>query len=195
MKYVSVESYLAMEATSQAKHEYYAGEIYAMAGANVPHNRIVRNTLSAIDASLRGKNCEVFPSDLKINVKTKSSFVYPDLSIVCNGLQFYEDRNDIITNPSVIIEVMLLHTERYDHGKKLMLYRQLPSLQEYLLISSMEMRAEKFTRTSTDTWSMKEYTLPEAVVPLDSINHQIMLSELYRDVLFEEASDGNSSDG
>lgn len=192
LKYISIENYLAMEETSQSKHEYYAGEVYAMAGASVPHNRIVRNTLSTIDAFLRGKSCEVFPSDLKINVKTKFSFVYPDLSIVCNGLQFYGGRNDVITNPSVIIEVMSLHTERYDRGKKFMLYRRLPSLKEYLLISSMEMRAEKFTKTGTDTWTMKEYTWPEEVVTLDSIGHQIMMAESYRDVVFEETTDDAS---
>ena len=72
-----------MEETSEEKHEYFDGEVLAMPGASVPHNRIVRNALSAIDNFLRSKDCEVFPSDLKIHVKTKSSFAYPDLSIVC----------------------------------------------------------------------------------------------------------------
>lgn len=186
VKYVSIEEYLATEERSQEKHEYYAGEVYAMAGAGVPHNRIVRNALSNIDAFLRGKNCEVFPSDLKINVQTKSSFVYPDLSIVCNGLQFYRDRNDVITNPSVIIEVVSQHTERYDRGKKFMLYRQIPSLKEYFLISSMEMRVEKFTKTAPDAWTMKEFIAPKDAVLVDSIGCELTVAEFYRDVTFDE---------
>lgn len=187
LKYVSIENYLAMERASQDKHEYYAGEVYAMAGASVPHNRIVRNALSSIDVYLREKSCEVFPSDLKINVKTKSAFVYPDLSIVCGGLQLYQDTDDIITNPSVIVEVISPHTERYDRGKKFMLYRQLPSFKEYFLISSMEMRVERFTRTSLDTWTMKEYTEPGGVIAVESTNQRILLAELYRDVVFEKS--------
>ena len=190
LKLISVDDYLEMEEASQEKHEYYAGEVYAMAGASVPHNRIVRNTLSILDAFLRSKNCEVFPSDLKINVKTKSAFVYPDLSIVCDGLQFYDDRDDIIANPSVIIEVMSQHTERYDRGKKFMLYRQLPSLKEYFLISSMETRVEKFSKTAPDAWTLKEYVLMEDIVHLDSINYSIALSEIYRDVMFDEKDAG-----
>lgn len=186
IKHVSIEAYLEAEEFAQEKHEYYAGEVYAMAGASVPHNRIVRNTLSGIDAFLNGKKCEVFPSDLKIHVQTKSSFVYPDLSIICDGLQFYKDRNDIVTNPSVIIEVMSQHTERYDRGKKFMLYRQLPSVKEYVLISSMEARVEKFSKTP-DAWTMKEYSDGESILQIDSIEYRIAISEIYRNVIFNEA--------
>lgn len=183
--YVSIEEYLAVEALSEAKHEYYNGEVFAMARASVPHNRLVRNGLSAVDGFLRGKLCEVFPSDLKTHVKTKSAFVYPDLSIVCNGLQFYKSTNDIIVNPTVIIEVLSPDTERYDRGKKFILYRQIESLQEYILISSMEILVEKFTRDAADKWILNDHKgLPDKLL-IGAINLQLPLAEIYRDVAFE----------
>ena len=87
----------------------------------------------------------------------------PTLTIVCNGPQFLEGRSDVVTNPSVIIEVVSFHTESYDRGKKFMLYRQLQSLKEYILISSLEMRFEKFTKVADNEWTLREFTSPEDV--------------------------------
>lgn len=185
---VSIEDYLKAEEVSAEKHEYYAGDVLAMAGASVLHNRIVRNTLSSIDNHLKGRTCEVFPSDLKLHVKSKSSFVYPDLSVVCGELEYFNERQDIISNPTVVIEVMSPSTELYDRGKKFMLYRQMESLQEYLLVSSTEMLVEKFTKTQNRVWSLQVFNLPEEQCLIQSINHSVQLSEFYRNVTFESES-------
>lgn len=182
IKYVSVEEYLKAEDLSEVKHEYYAGEIFAMAGGSFPHNQITANILGEVHQYLKNKSCRIYGSDLKVHVKNKSSFVYPDLTIICNGPQFYEDRNDIVINPSVIIEVLSPATQNYDRGQKFMLYRQISSLKEYFLVSSTEVLVEKFSRRAANEWVLTEYKLLDDAIAIDSINYQTMLSTLYRDV-------------
>lgn len=174
-----------MEDASQEKHEYIGGEVYAMAGAGFPHNQISSNAHGSIWQYLKDKSCRVYGSDLKIHAKTASGFVYPDLSVVCNGPQFLEGRKDVVTNPSVIIEVLSPDTQDFDHGKKFMLYRQIPTLTEYILISSMEVLVEKFIRHEPDAWTLTEYRNPENSLSLDTIGYRTTLAELYRDVAFE----------
>lgn len=105
-KFISIEDYLLSEEEVREKHEYYQGEVFAMAGGSIAHNRIVRNLLTELDNFLKDRNCEVFPSDLKIHNEANTLFTYPDLSIVCGELNCWNKRNDTITNPAVIIEVL-----------------------------------------------------------------------------------------
>src|SRR2546423_718598 len=105
-KYKSIEEYLELDEKSPEKSEYYQGEIFAMAGASFAHNQIVRNTLTAIDNYLKDTKCQIFPSDLKVHIEANSLFTYPDLSIICGKPEFWHNRTDIVTNPSVMIEVL-----------------------------------------------------------------------------------------
>ncbi|HEX8316504.1 MAG TPA: Uma2 family endonuclease [Flavisolibacter sp.] len=184
IRYMTAEEYLAMEDASPEKHEFIGGEVYAMAGAGFAHNQIVSNAQGEIFQFLKNKSCRIYGSDLKIHVKTTSGFVYPDLSIVCHGAQFMENRGDVVTNPSVIIEVLSPDTQDFDHGKKFMLYRQIPSLKEYILISSMEILVEKFVRHD-DAWTLTEYKSPDNSFSIETIGYQTTLAEIYRDVVFE----------
>lgn len=118
VKLLSVDEYFAMEADADVKHEYYQGEVFAMAGGTIAHNRIVRDTLRAIGNFLEGKGCEVFTSDLKVHSEANTLFTYPDISIVCGPLQTWNNRNDVITNPAVLIEVLSKkNTERRSRAK------------------------------------------------------------------------------
>jgi Uma2 family endonuclease len=193
IKYMTVEEYLEMEDASFEKHEFIGGEVIAMAGAGFAHNQITSNTQIDIGSFLKDKSCRIYGSDLKVHVRTEAGFVYPDLTIVCNGPQFLEGRKDIIVNPSVLIEVVSFHTENHDRGKKFMLYRQLESLQEYILISSLEMRLEKFSKVAANEWTLREYTSPEDLITIDAIGYQTTLAELYRDVVFEEIDFGRGA--
>ncbi len=186
IKLTTADEYLAMEDTSIEKHEFIDGVVYAMAGAGFPHNQIASNAFIDIGFFLKNKSCRIYGSDLKVNVKTASGFVYPDLTIVCNGPVFLEGRKDIVTNPTVIIEVLSPDTQDFDHGKKFMLYRQIPSLQEYILISSMEVLAEKFSREKTDAWTLTDYRDMNDKISIDAIGYQTTLAEFYRDVVFDE---------
>ncbi len=186
LKY-SIEEYLTLEDNSVDKNEYYQGEIFAMSGASIQHNQIVRNTLSAIDKCLeKSQTCEVFPSDLKIHSKTNSLFTYPDLSIVCNKIETLEKRKDIVTNPTVLIEVLSPSTKDYDRGSKFMLYRDIESLKEYIIISSMDMLVEKYDKQKDDTWLLHTYKNENDLITITSINLQIELKSLYRKVVFDK---------
>ncbi|GAA4727510.1 Uma2 family endonuclease [Flavisolibacter ginsenosidimutans] len=186
-KYVSVEDYLLLEDEAEEKHEYYQGEVFAIAGGSIAHNRIVRNVLNSLDNFLEGKGCEVFPSDLKIHNEANTLFTYPDLSIVCGELNRWNKRNDTITNPAVIIEVLSKKkTKNYDRGEKFRLYRSLPSLKEYVLISSLEISVERFIKQETSFWNFRETTDPEDLFQIETIHFSCPVNELYRNVSFEE---------
>lgn len=184
-KFISVEEYLEMEDHSQQKHEYYKGEVFAMAGAGFVHNQIASNILMDIGQYLKDKNCRIYGSDLKIQIEANSLFTYPDLSIICDGPQFWKNRKDTITNPSVIIEILSPDTMSYDRGDKFALYRNIPSLKEYILISSTEILLEKFTKQSLHEWLLTEYKSAGDAIAVDTIGYQTHLKELYRDVSFE----------
>ncbi len=191
LRFMTIEEYLEMDDASEEKHEYYGGEVFAMAGASFVHNQITSNVQGEIWQFLKNKTCRIYGRDLKIHVKTKSTFSYPDLAIICNGAQFSEGRKDIVTNPSVLIEVFSSSTQDFDHGQKFMLYRQIPSLQEYILISSMEVLVEKFIRHESGSWILTEYRSMEDTISIDTIEYKTTLCELYRDVVFETKSDND----
>lgn len=185
-KFISIEEYLTIEEESEVKHEYFQGELFAMAGGTVSHNRIVRNTLTAIDVFLEEKECEVFPSDLKVHNEINTLFTYPDLSIVCGKLAYWNTRSDVITNPVVLIEVLSKKTQNYDRGQKFRLYRSIPSLKEYILISSLEMLVEHYTKQSTGFWTFREITNAEEEVKIESIGLACPVKTLYRGVNFKK---------
>ncbi len=189
LKFLTEEEYFAFEETSLEKHEYYNGEIFAMAGASIAHNQIVGNTLSDINQHLRNKNCQVFPSDLKIHIEANFLNTYPDLSIVCGQPQLYNNRTDTIINPSILIEVLSPSTKDYDRGSKFTLYREIPTLKEYILISSTEYRFEKFARQQDNTWHFSEVRTPDETIRIETIDFQIPLIELYRNVDFNAADE------
>ena len=185
LKFISIEDYLSLEESADEKHEYYRGEIFAMAGGTIAHNQIVSNMVSEVNFFLREKDCQVFPSDLKVHNEANSLFTYPDISIVCGELQKWQGRNDTITNPVVIIEVLSESTQLYDRGQKFKLYRSIPSLKEYLLISSIEYMVEQYTKQADDVWSFRELTNPEDRMSIESIGFSFAIKELYRNVSFE----------
>jgi Uma2 family endonuclease len=186
VQYMTVEEYFQLEEASPEKHEYVQGGVYAMSGASFVHNQIVSNTIVEIGNYLKDKNCRVYGSDLKIHVKTESAFVYPDLSIICDGAQFLEGRNDIVTNPSVIIEVLSESTEAYDRGKKFMLYRQIPSLKEYIIIASAWLSVERFSKNEHGVWELNEYNDLENAVLMQTIHFTLPLKNIYRDVELQQ---------
>lgn len=186
-KYMSIEEYLLIEEDSETKHEYYHGEVFAMAGGTIPHNRIVRNVLTTLDNFLNGKDCEVFPSDLKTHIEANTLFTYPDISIVCGELERWNNRNDTITNPVVIVEVLSRKTQNYDRGQKFKLYRSIPSLKEYILVSSLEVSVEKYLKLPNGFWKFGETISPEELFEIETIGFSCPVNELYRNVIFEES--------
>jgi Uma2 family endonuclease len=188
LKY-SIAEYLENEEKSLEKHEYYQGEIFAMAGASIPHNQVVRNALYSVEDYLRKTDkCQIFPSDLKIHVEANLLFTYPDLSIVCGKIETLENHKDIVTNPAVLIEVLSPTTQDYDRGGKFKLYRDIPSLKEYILISSLEVLVEKYNKQPDGTWILHEYKTENDSFTIASIDMPVEMKSLYRNVEFKPAA-------
>lgn len=182
----SAQEYLAYERQALNKHEYHKGEIFAMAGASFNHV-MINNALSGeIYNHLKGKKCKVASNDLRVEVKTESSYVYPDVTIFCDRPKFTDNKQDTLTNPTVIIEILSKSTRDYDKGGKFELYRQLPSLTEYILVDSEKIAVECFKKnTQNNTWVLHEYLNEEDTFSIDAIDLKLQLQTLYTEVEFE----------
>jgi Uma2 family endonuclease len=188
LKY-SIADYLESEEKSLEKHEYYQGEIFAMAGASIQHNQVVRNALYSVEDYLRKTDkCQIFPSDLKIHVEANSLFTYPDLTIVCGKIETLENHKDIVTNPAVLIEVLSATKQDYDRGGKFKLYRDIPGLKEYILISSLEVLVKKYNKQADGTWVLHEYKTENDSFTIASVDMPVDMKRLYRNVEFEPAA-------
>jgi Uma2 family endonuclease len=183
LKYTA-EEYLELEETSLEKNEFYKGEIFAMAGASIPHNEIVMNASVTIGSYLNGKKCRIYPSDLRIHSVANSLYTYPDLSIICDEIETIGKRKSTVTNPTVLIEVLSATTQDYDRGAKFKLYRDFESLKEYILISSLETLVEKYDKQADGSWVLHEYKNETDTFSIISIDLKITVKDLYRNVDF-----------
>lgn len=178
----SEEEYLYLEERATSKNEYIEGEIFCMSGGSLEHNRLVRNLLTELNISLRGKTCEVFPSDLRLHVKSFQLFTYPDILVVCGPPRLLAGRNDTLTDATLIVEVLSTSTQNYDRNEKFRYYRSLDSFSEYLLVSQEEVRVEQHSRQGPSQWVMTEQTSLSAQLNLSSIDVTLPLATLYQGV-------------
>jgi Uma2 family endonuclease len=192
-KPITEADYLAFERTSEIKHEFIDGEIYAMTGASPNHNLVVASTIAAIHNQLRGKPCKIYPSDMKVRTPSTGSYLYPDISVVCGESQFDDEQRDILLNPTIIIEVLSPNTERYDRGKKFQSYRELASMQEYILIAQDSPHIERFVRQQDGLWQFSEARGLEASLDLASIMCKLALVEVYEQVDFDSVDETEES--
>jgi Uma2 family endonuclease len=179
---ISEKAYLEEERKALNKSEYYRGEIFAMAGATEEHNAIVGAILGELYGFLKGKPCKVYPSDLRVHNNENTLYTYPDVVVVCGKVEFIDDQFDTILNPTVLIEVLSPATENYDRGTKFKLYRTIPSLKNYILISSTEYAAEIFTRKENDEWVLNTTKGSDGHIYISSIDYNLSLTDVYSQV-------------
>ncbi len=185
----SPDHYLELERAAQTRHALIHGEMIGMAGASEPHVLIAGNILTELNIQLRGRQCRVYGSDMKVAVAETGLYTYPDVVAVCGEPLFRDGSRDVLLNPSLIVEVLSPSTEAFDRGAKFAHYRRLPSLREYVLIAQEEMRVEVYMAVDDGTWSLREYSDPNAEVPLTSVNVRLQLAEAYRLVEFPSAGE------
>ncbi len=183
IKLVPVEDYLAQELVAKEKHEYFDGEVFCMAGASISHNRIVVNLTTAIDSFLKGKGCDLYPSDMRVATPTSDAYMYPDLSIVCGSPELKEGTFDTLTNPSVIFEIKSPSTKTIDFGNKFFFYKKIPSMQEYFLIDPTAYTATKFTKQIDGSWNIIELFGAETILHINTISLDIPFSNIYYRVM------------
>ena len=179
---ISIEAYLEMENAAVEKHEYYRGEVFAMSGAKVPHNTICVNILVALGQKLRGKKCKPYNSDQRIHIPSNTLFTYPDISIVCGEIITLNNDEYNVLNPSVIIEVLSKSTKNYDRGEKFKLYRDIPTLKEYILVDSESLHIEVFRLNENNHWELEEYKDLKGHLRVMTIAEDISLTEIYERV-------------
>ena len=181
--YVSPEDYLRLETTAETRYEYVNGCVWAMAGAEMAHNDINYNLNQVIGPQLRPRGCKANMSDLRVQTKNRSGYLYPDTVVVCGTPLLSDDvKPRSLTNPSLIVEVTSASTAERDHYDKFTLYRQIDSLRQYLMLSSEEVHAELYTLDELGRWIFTETRDLSTVLDLSSIGCQVPLAEVYASV-------------
>ena len=191
-KYYTREEYLAMEDAAEYRSEYYKGEFFAMAGGSINHNRIVGNLFTKLNLALVNSKCEAFMTDVKVWIEQKDLFTYPDVIVVCGKPQFYKGRDDTITNPIIIIEVLSDSTKNYDRIEKFEFYRTLASFEEYILIDQYRVHVEHFYLESKGKWIYTDNNNLNDVLRFNKIELQVSLKDIYNRVEFKKEEKNES---
>ncbi|MBS1824731.1 MAG: Uma2 family endonuclease [Acidobacteria bacterium] len=174
---LTVDDYLAADATSETPLEFHDGEIFPMVDASLPHAMLLTSLGGCIVPRLAGTPCRG-ASLARVRV-TASKYVYPDFLIICGQPILASDSDPSLTNPKIIFEILSPSTEGYDYNGKFKLYRQLPSVEEYVLIAQDQPRVEVFRRMPENKWVLSTYEGREAQALLESIPLTLPLAELY----------------
>ena len=181
--HVTPEAYLVQERRAETKSEYVNGRVYAMTGASREHNLITLNIASELRTRLRGRPCETYMNDMRVKVGPTGLYTYPDVVALCEPPRFEDDHVDTLLNPAVVFEVLSPSTERYDRGERFAHYRQLPSLQEYVLVAQDEPRVEHYARRGAQ-WVLTEAAAIDGSIELPALGCALALADVYERVEF-----------
>ena len=182
--YLTPEQYLACERAAPYKSAYFRGEMFAMAGASPAHVLIVSNIVAALHGQLRRRPCAVYSTDLRVKITASGLYTYPDVVVVCGTLQFDDEHQDTLINPTLIVEVLSESTQDYDRGGKFTQYRKIPSFAEYVLVAQDECHIEHFVKQANGRWILSETTQATDTITLSSIECTLLLSDIYEKVQF-----------
>ena len=193
-RYYTPEEYLELEATADYKSEYIDGQIIAMAGASINHNRITDNFYATLNFAFRQQEkYEVFNNDMCLWIPQKLIYTYPNVMIIADEPEFVNNRTDTITNPQVIIEVLSKSTKSYDREDKFAAYRTIPTFQEYLLIDQNRIYVEQFSKTGKKRWNLCEYDEEDENISFETLPFEISLQDLYNKVKFPDIESLNEN--
>ncbi|MBI5303088.1 MAG: Uma2 family endonuclease [Chloroflexi bacterium] len=185
-KLFTPEEYLAMEEVADYKSEYFQGEIFAMSGGSADHSTITSNCITGLNLALKAKPCRVFESNMRLLVRRHGLYTYPDVMVVCGKVEFVPGRNDTLTNPVIIVEVLSPSTREYDRVKKFALYKPLDSLREYLLVDSEQIHVTHLRRADPGSaWTIEMYDDLQSILHLDSVGCDLALAQIFDKVEFE----------
>ncbi len=188
LQYVTVEDYLASEESSPVRREYVDGRVFAMTGVTRRHNVIAGNIHSILRAHVRGGPCRAYVSDVKARVKTANSFYYPDVMVACDQ---HDDRSLFTSSPVLIVEVLSRSTATIDRREKVLAYRQIESLREYLIVHQRKKRVELHCKNDQGGWDVVEYG-PGTELVLQSIPTgplTLSMEAIYEDVTWPRESE------
>lgn len=183
-EYLTPNAYLERERQAETKSEYYDGTMVAMAGASRSHIALTTTLSGLLFLALRGTNCHNYANEMKVRTHPTEHYFYPDIVVVCGEDVFRDDREELLTNPTLVVEILSPSTEAFDRGEKFRRYQQIPSLREYVLVAQDRASVERFVRQ--DDGNLWTYSLTEGMdanVTFESISATVSLGELYSNVL------------
>lgn len=183
---LTVVEYLAFERASETKHEYFGGEVFAMAGGTPEHSLIASNFIREAGNSLKERPCVVYTSDLRVKVKSTGLYTYPDVTIVCGEREFDDNQGDTLVNPTVIVEVLSKSTAAYDRGPKSKHYRKIESLRAILYIEQDSPSVDVIWLQPDRNWVLSDATELSKSIAIEPLGISISLAEIYRNVAFPE---------
>jgi Uma2 family endonuclease len=179
----TVEEYFELDNNSEIRHEFYEGEVFAMAGTTRNHNRLAKKITRLLDDAFEEKGCEAIMQSVKLEAINDKYYPYPDVMLVCDPT---DDNSYVIKNPVLIVEVLSNSTGEYDRTFKLRRYRNIPSLDYYLLVSQYEVFVELYSRTKeSQMWSYSSYENLNDIVDFSTLGYQLSLKKLYDNIIFE----------
>ena len=185
-KVYTLLEYLAHEEHSVEKHEFVNGKIIKMPGSKANHNEISANIIAALKFTVRPlpKKFRILTSDQKIYIAPENRAVYADALVVCEKLEFWQGREDLLVNPLLVVEVASRSTRGFDRGDKFLLYEQLPSFLEYLLIEQSRPQVESWFREKPNTWNKTVEKDLTKSIELRSLGVSISLADIYENIEF-----------
>ncbi|WPL16110.1 hypothetical protein Thiowin_01057 [Thiorhodovibrio winogradskyi] len=182
---ITFDDWLTGERVSpDQRTEFVSGEVFAMSGGTAEHNAILTNISGQLWSQTKGRRCWVYASGMKLRIQQADAGKYPDLMALCGEQAFHDERRDLLLNPSLIGEVLSKSTEGDDRGEKFALYRRIPSLRDYLLVSQHRVLVELYSRESDGRWILGSYEHLADRIRLESIDCTLALDEVYDKVDF-----------
>ncbi len=179
-KKLTPEEYLALEEKAETKNEYFNGEMFAMAGASIEHNRVKENLIFELRLRLEGTSCQSFSSDQRLKADPGGFYTYPDILLVCGKIERDPLNRNTITNPIVVFEVLSPSTEGYDRGAKFRRYQKIPSLREIVFVSQDEWAVQVCIRHPDGDWFIRTFSDPAGSFKLTSLPVEIPLTSVYQ---------------
>lgn len=178
-QYITLEEYMEMENASDEKHEYYKGEVFAMAGAKLPHNIVAGNLYYQLRHKLKGSPCQPYNSDTRLHIPNNTLVTYPDITVICGEPDTLNDDNMTVLNPSVLIEVLSPSTAEYNKGKKFMMYRDIPTLKDYIMADPAKRTVECWFINPSGFWQQQVYTLADDTFLINSLQLELAIADVF----------------
>ena len=179
--FMNTQEYLQYEECSITRHEFVNGQIFAMTGGTNRHNIIVLNLATILRQQVRGTNCRTYVADQKLRIEATNSFYYPDVLVACEAF----DHNTTFSERAIlIVEVLSKSTSSIDRREKVIAYRQIPTLMEYLIVFQNHQRVQLHRRDENDQWVLLEFCTGEEfeLLSSNSCSLRISMEQIYEEV-------------
>lgn len=188
-RYYTPEEYLELEEKAEYKSEYRDGEIVPMTGGTTNHNKIALNLAASLKIALRRKNYDVYIGDVRLWIPRYRQHTYPDVMVIQGQPVYTGTSTTTVMNPMLIAEVLSKSTKNYDQGEKFLYYRSIAEFKEYILIDQYQYHVMHYVKTADGKWVFDEIEGESANLAFQTIDFQILLSELYEQVNFAESGE------